>query len=206
MRASRSRIVVSKTSNRFRVRCCAVVIESISHWRLRRGASPAVRLWADSFTRRRVPFATQSSDLRPGQRARCPRGGIPARVMNRVMNQARSRSTLETVSRIVNNVEGRHGKAGVAAILRVDESDLPTESTRRGRPPARTVVFYREFAKRFAMVEDNRGTGASTRRILARHNGVPESTIANWVRRCRSPKLALLPPTRARRRGIDPLR
>jgi hypothetical protein len=136
-----------------------------------------------------------------GQRARCPRGGVPGRVMN----QVRSRATLDAVLRIVNANRVRHGSAFVSWLLHGREVPAPKDPApaRRGRPSARTTAFYRAFARRFAECEQNRTSGESSRRVLASEYRVPEQTIANWVRRCRDPKLGLLEPTRAGKRGAN---
>jgi hypothetical protein len=128
-----------------------------------------------------------------GQRARCPRGGIPARVMT----QVRSRATLAAVQLHVQNALAHHGPAETALFLRLRKTaDLPKQPApaRRGRPPARTMKEHQAFAKRWTEAERHRTTRASNRRVMAAAYGVPETTIANWVRQCR--RLALLPPAR----------
>ena len=117
-----------------------------------------------------------------GRRATVPPGGIPARVMNKL----RGRETQRAVNQILASLHAKYGERS-AAVLAQDRLPAQAVSTRkkRGRPEARTRLFFQRFAERYTELESDRDDGRSTRQKLAREFKQNESTIRGWIYACR---------------------
>jgi DNA-binding transcriptional regulator LsrR (DeoR family) len=63
----------------------------------------------------------------------------------------------------------------------------------RGRPAVYSRMFYVELAALYLDIESSRTTGRSSRKQVSKTLGLPETTIAKMIQRCRA--MGLLPPT-----------